>query len=61
MSNQPKNPPDVSEKPKARYEKPALKTESLTAVAALCNGSATGGRKATTSLPANCSASKLKS
>ncbi|MCM2279396.1 MAG: hypothetical protein NDJ89_15075 [Oligoflexia bacterium] len=40
------------------YQKPALRSESLTAVAALCNGSSTGGRKATTP---TCNASRLKS
>ncbi|MEK6577876.1 MAG: hypothetical protein AABZ55_01500 [Bdellovibrionota bacterium] len=29
-----------------KYEKPSIKTENLTAVAALCNGTSTGGRKA---------------
>lgn len=43
---------------KPKYEKPMIKSESLTAVAALCNGSSGGGRKATT--PA-CNSSKLKS
>ena len=31
---------------KLRYEKPAIRTEPLTAVAALCNGTTSGGRKA---------------
>jgi hypothetical protein len=48
-------------KPKARYEKPAMRTEPLTAVAAVCNGSATAGRKASTGAPSFCSASKIKS
>lgn len=42
-----------------KYEKPEVRTESLTAVAALCNGTATGGRKATAPTP--CQASRLKS
>jgi hypothetical protein len=46
------------EKNAKAYEKPAVKTESLTAVAAVCNGSTTGGRKA--AQPA-CGATKLKS
>ena len=48
-------------KPKARYEKPALKTESLTVVAAICNGVAGAGRKSSTVTPPICNASKLKS
>jgi len=43
---------------KKLYQKPAILTESLTAVAALCNGSAQGGRKA--AIPV-CNANKLKS
>jgi hypothetical protein len=44
--------------PRQSYEAPAIRTESLTAVAALCNGTTTGGRKATS--PA-CNSTKLKS
>lgn len=43
---------------KTLYEKPKVVTETLTAVAAVCNGSTHGGRKATT--PA-CNANRLKS
>lgn len=50
--------PAESESTKAPYEKPSVTSESLTAVAALCNGTTSGGRKATS--PA-CSAGKLKS
>lgn len=46
---------------KRKYQKPSLKTESLTAIAAVCNGGTGGGRKATTGAPNFCSASKLKS
>lgn len=43
-----------------KYEKPKIKTESLTVVAAMCNGSSTaGGRKA--SVMSACTASKLMS
>ena len=31
---------------KLKYAKPVIKTENLTAVATLCNGTTTGGRKA---------------
>lgn len=46
---------------KSPYQKPSLKTEELTAIAALCNGSASGGRKASTGSPDFCQSSKLKS
>lgn len=48
-------------KKKRAYKKPEIKTESLTAVAAICNGSSAGGRKAAVGAPAFCSSSKLKS
>ncbi len=47
--------------PRKPYEKPAVKTETLTAVAALCNGTLTGGRKSSTGAPNFCSAARLKS
>ena len=50
---------EKSNKPKAKYEKPEIRTESLTAVAALCNGTNTGGRKA--AVAGGCAAAKLKS
>lgn len=51
-----------AEKPsKKKYAKPTLRSESLTAVAAQCNGTTTGNRKASTGMPANCNASRLKS
>jgi hypothetical protein len=47
-------------KPKKEiYERPAIKTESLTAVAALCNGLLSGGRKQ--SLVTGCLTGNLKS
>lgn len=62
MSPQQKSKADpTTGKQKRKYAKPQLKTESLTAVAALCNGSKTGGRKATTAAPDFCSSSRLKS
>lgn len=44
--------------PKKKYTKPAIQSENLTAVAALCNGTSGGGRKAT---QPTCNAGKLKS
>ena len=55
-----KNSPSIN-KTKAKYKKPTIKTESLTAVAAVCNGATGGGRKSITGAPDFCSASKLKS
>ncbi len=52
----------VTENPgKLSYQKPEIKTEPLTTVAALCNGTVSGGRKATTGAPNFCQAAKLKS
>jgi len=54
----------ANEKPqKLSYQKPEIKSEPLTTVAALCNGVTppTGGRKASTGAPNFCQASKLKS
>lgn len=48
-------------KPKKPYAKPTVRTEPLTAVAAVCNGLASGGRKAATGSPNFCSSSLLKS
>lgn len=56
MSNS--NNSHSSKSAKRKYEKPMVKSENLTAVAAVCNGNTGGGRKATQ--PA-CNASKLKS
>lgn len=50
-----------AKKQKKRYEKPVIRSESLTAVAAVCNGTTSQGRKASTGAPSNCLASKLKS
>lgn len=46
---------------KKKYAKPTLRSESLTAVAAQCNGTTSGNRKASTGMPSNCNASRLKS
>jgi len=46
---------------KAPYVKPAIITEELTAVAAVCNGKNGSGKKASTSSPNFCSTTKLKS
>lgn len=47
--------------PKKPYKKPVVKTESLTAVAALCNGTTTGSRKVSVGGPPVCDTNKLKS
>lgn len=48
-------------KTKRKYSKPSKKTESLTVVAAVCNGTSVGGKKASTGAPNFCSSTKLKS
>ena len=52
---------EKSQKPKAKYEKPEIKTESLTAVAAVCNGTTLASRKASTGAPNFCLSTKIKS
>ncbi|MEQ1878571.1 MAG: hypothetical protein ABL958_18155 [Bdellovibrionia bacterium] len=46
---------------KKQYEPPKVESESLMAFGALCNGSTSGGRKASTGGPNFCNASKLLS
>lgn len=46
---------------RAPYEKPRVKSESMTVVAAVCNGTAGGGRKASTGAPDFCSSNTLES
>lgn len=46
---------------KKKYEKPEIKSESLMAFGAVCNGMANGGRKATAGAPDFCNASRLLS
>jgi len=48
-------------KPKKKYVKPEIVTEDLNVFGAACNGTTNGGRKASTSAPANCGANKLNS
>lgn len=50
-----------TETEKKTYCKPIVKTEALTAVAALCNGTTTAGRKVSTGGTPACLATKLKS
>ena len=50
-----------TKKKKKRYTKPELKVEKVMVFGALCNGSTSGGRKATTALPSPCDAMKLLS
>jgi hypothetical protein len=46
---------------KRPYSKPELISEKLNAYGASCNGSSTGGRKASTSSPSFCNSRKLNS
>lgn len=55
-----KDPKHTSEIKKLTYQKPSVKSESLTTVAALCNGVASGGRKAVAGV-SGCQAGKVKS
>ena len=46
---------------KRPYERPEIETEELLTFGALCNGTASGGRKAATGAPTFCNAKKLTS
>ena len=48
-------------KKKKPYKKPELISEKLNAYGASCNGSSTGGRKASTGAPNFCNSRKLNS
>ncbi|MEK6704789.1 MAG: hypothetical protein AABZ06_03290 [Bdellovibrionota bacterium] len=48
-------------KQKTKYEKPARRTEKLTAIAALCDGAPGGGKKADTGSPDFCNTEMLNS
>lgn len=50
-----------AKKPKKKYEKPSIKSESLMTFGALCNGSTAGGRKQTVGAPNFCTTAKLLS
>lgn len=48
-------------KTKEEYITPVIESEPLMAFAAVCNGNATGGRKASTDTPDFCRADRLNS
>jgi hypothetical protein len=50
-----------NEKKKKSYIKPQINTEELIGFGALCNGSASGGRKASSGAPNFCKAGRLLS
>lgn len=50
--------PTTKKKP---YEKPEVESEDLLTFGALCNGTAAGGRKASTGAPNFCNSKKLTS
>lgn len=56
-----KNTAPSKEEEKRPYQAPSIKTESLLAFGAVCNGRAIGGRKDSPSLPSNCNATRLLS
>ncbi len=45
-------------KKKKTYQKPKIRSEKMTVIAAVCNGTSTGGRKA---IAGPCASNKLKS
>ena len=59
--NDPSEKPESRESAKSAYRKPTIRTESLTAVAAVCNGVSGGGRKSSTTSIPSCNSTKLKS
>lgn len=52
---------DEKKSKKKQYIKPSIVSEDLMAFAASCNGSVSGGRKATTGAPNFCKSSRLNS
>lgn len=48
-------------KEKRTYLKPEIQSEKLNSYGAICNGTSTGGRKATIAGPAFCNAGRLNS
>ena len=50
-----------TKKSKKKYIKPELKSEDLNAYGAVCNGTASGGRKAVAGPPTFCNSSRLNS
>lgn len=55
------NKPDDQKIEKLEYVTPETQSEELMAFAAVCNGAATGGRKASTDTPDFCRADRLNS
>jgi hypothetical protein len=46
---------------KTPYKKPTITTEKMTVIAAVCNGTVGGGKKASTGAPNFCASNKLRS
>lgn len=46
---------------KKKYIKPQMQSENLNSYGAVCNGTTNGGRKASSTAPAFCNASRLNS
>jgi len=59
--NEVKSTKKESKAEKKKYIKPAMVSEKLNSYGALCNGTTTGGRKASTTAPAFCNATKRNS
>lgn len=52
---------EETKKDKKPYTKPEIESEKLNTYGAICNGTFTGGRKASTAPPAPCNPSRLNS
>ena len=50
---------DVAQLQKRKYQKPIIKSEALNSYGAICNGTTTGGRKASALAPTFCNANRL--
>lgn len=53
--------PETNDKEKKPYKKPELVSEKLNVYGATCNGTTSGGRKASTGAPAFCNNKRLNS
>lgn len=56
-----KTDPKLEKKVRRKYQKPQIQSEKLNSYGAICNGTSTGGRKATVAGPSFCNAGRLNS
>lgn len=59
--NESTNEKNTSSKTKKKYVKPSIQSDKLNSYGALCNGTTTGGRKASVTGPAFCNSARLNS